>query len=465
MKKLMALVLAFMLVCGMVGCCGAVEEQVVYLYNMKADGTAEITGVNNTDLTVMDIPAEVDGHKVTSIRFFAFGNCNNVLSVNIAEGIEVIGDDAFANAFGLESVSIPDSLKFVGPHAFRSKKLTEIKVSPDHPVFAVENHALIDKQEMTLVRFVGADVTDTYVVTPGIRKIAEAAFEFARISSVLIPDSVTVIGDRAFTDCERLQSINIPDSVVEMGDGVFDDCCSLTSIQISRLHPVFDCIDLVMVRKADMEMFSASGALQGKYAIPAEIRSIASLTFHGCRYLKELYIPDTVEKIDDYAFSVDTVLRAPKGSVAAEVCSAYTWYKFTEMSPEGFAESVKELEQEKADRTETTVSINSWKYNDGSLVSGDYRYKVNADGSATITSVNEFIEDGTIPAELDGHPVTKIESSAFHSCAKLEKVVIPEGVKSLDFDTFVNCSRLESVSIPDSLTSMDRQPFYYCRNL
>ena len=83
MKKLMALVLAFMLVCGMVGCCGAVEEQVVYLYNMKADGTAEITGVNNTDLTVMDIPAEVDGHKVTSIRFFAFGNCNNVLSVNI----------------------------------------------------------------------------------------------------------------------------------------------------------------------------------------------------------------------------------------------------------------------------------------------------------------------------------------------------------------------------------------------
>ncbi len=107
------------------GVCCAAEEQVVYQYELKADGTVELTGVNQTDLEVMDIPAEVDGYKVTSIGVFAFGYCSRVFSVSIPEEVEVVKDDAFANSRNLESVSFPDSLVYVGGHAFRSKKLTE----------------------------------------------------------------------------------------------------------------------------------------------------------------------------------------------------------------------------------------------------------------------------------------------------------------------------------------------------
>lgn len=48
---------------------------------------------------------------------------------------------------------------------------------------------------------------------------------------VVIPDSVTSIGDRAFYDCHRLTSISIPDSVTSIGDNAFSECESLTSIR------------------------------------------------------------------------------------------------------------------------------------------------------------------------------------------------------------------------------------------
>ena len=46
---------------------------------------------------------------------------------------------------------------------------------------------------------------------------------------VVIPDSVTSIGDRAFYDCHRLTSINIPDSVTSIGKEAVSNCSSPTT--------------------------------------------------------------------------------------------------------------------------------------------------------------------------------------------------------------------------------------------
>ena len=356
MKKLMALVLSLFLLCGMVtagwaetGEEASAGEQVTYTYQLKADGTAELTGVSDEQLNHMDIPAEVEGHKVTSIGVFAFGNCSSVLSVSIPEGVKTVEPHAFANSFELKSVSIPDSLESIGNSAFRSKRLTEIILSPDHPVYAVENEALIDKRDMSLVQFLAPENTGTYVVEPGITKIREDAFQFARVSAILIPDSVTSIGAMAFTNCENLKSINIPDSVTEMGNDVFSGCDSLTSIQISPYHPKFECVDLVMVKKDTKEMFAASGALQGKYVIPGDIRSIADGAFQWCMYLEEIYIPETVQEIGEYAFSNNYVIRVCEGSAAERYCEqAADRVRHTVMSLEDFTEAAVQLEKEPA---------------------------------------------------------------------------------------------------------------------
>ena len=465
MKRLLVLVLCVVLVCGMVVWNGVAEEKVEYQYKVKNDGTIELSGINDTSLEIMDIPGEVDGYKVTSIGHFAFGNCSSVLTVVIPEGITAVDGHAFANAFNLESVTIPKSLVSIGSSAFRSKKLTDIKVAPDHPVYTVENEALIDKRTKTLVCFLGRELTGTYVVAPGIKKIGSAAFEFGRMSSITIPDSVTCIEGRAFENCVSLESINIPDSVTEIASSAFEWCDKLTSIQISPNHPVYECIDLLIVNKETKEAVAPSGGIRGTYVIPEGIKSIAGFSFQGCRKLDELYIPDSVEKIGDFAFRVDTVIRACTGSAAQEYFTVNTRYKFTEMSPEAFAEAIQKVKEEAANGTQSEAQQWYDSRYEGSLVCGDYRYLLKADGTAEIVSVNQFIIDGNIPAELDGYPVTSIDNDAFYSCSKLTTVVIPEGVTSLNYASFMSCQRLESVVLPSSLVSINRQPFHHCSNL
>ncbi len=488
MKKLLILALAAMLACGALFAGASAEEKGLYRYKVKEDGTAEITGINDESLETMEIPAEVDGYKVTSIGIFAFGECFSVMTAVIPEGVTEVGGHAFANSYMLETVTIPDSLVSIGGGAFRSERLSEIILSPDHPVFAVENKALINKQDMTLVRFLGPEITGTYEIAEGIRAIGPEAFEFARFSSVVIPGSVTSIGEEAmefcenlkeivipegvvsigygaFDRCDRLESVTIPDSVTEIEGRIFWICTNLTSIQVSPDHPVYEAVDLTLVDKKKKEIISASGAIRGKYAIPDGILAIGDSAFRGCRDLEELLIPDSVEEIGKYAFDDGTVVRACPGSAAWQHCRADNSIRFTEISPEDYAETVRKLEQEKADGTQPAAGRYFRDDEDVTLVSGLYQYTVKEDGTAEITKADEFLTDGNIPAELDGHRVTSIGSFSFHDCAKLEKVVIPEGVTSVGYGAFWNCGRLESVSIPDSLVSMDREPFSACRKL
>ena len=460
----------------------------LFRYDLNGDGTIEITGIGDESIETLNIPAEIDGYQVTSIGNFAFGNCMRLVSVIIPEGVKTLGTHAFANCSALESVSIPDSLVSIEGHALRSERLMDVKVSPDHPVFAVENKALINKQNMTLVRFLGPEITGEYEIAQGIRTIGEGAFEFARISSVVIPDSVTAIGDEAFCWCRNLksftfpdsvtsvgrcvfdccyvlESVVIPDTVTEIGADVFDDCGNLTSIQISPDHPVYECADLVLVNKAQKKIIAASGALRGKYAVPDGMKAIDDCAFQGCRELKELFIPDSVTKIGNYITRDDTVIRACAGSAAEKYCARNSDARFTEISPEGYAEAVRKLEEDKANGIQTEPVVTRWRYENNGPVSGSYQYELNADNTVTITRADEFIKDGNIPAELDGHKVTSIGVYAFEDCKSLKEVVIPEGVTSVGFEAFCACSQLESVSIPDSLDYMGTGAFCFCRKL
>ena len=489
MKKILAVLLAVLLACGGLAAGSFAEGQDLYLYSVKYDGTAEITGIRDEDIEVMEIPAELDGHKVTSIGDFAFGNCSNVVSVTIPEGVTTIAPMAFGNCFRLESVSLPDSLAEIGWSAFRSERLTEIKISPDHPVFAVENEALIDKTTMTLVRFLAPEITGTYEIAQGIRAIGPSAFELDRqLSSVVIPDSVTEIGAEAFAYCNSLKEIVIPDSVVSIGSGVFSFCWSLESVKIpdsvteigtdifsycsalksigiSPDHPVYEVTDLLLVKKENKEIIAASGAIRGKYAVPEGIRGIGGWAFQGCRDLEELFIPDTVTTIGEYPFDSNTVIRACAGSAAYRYCAENSEVRFTEITPEAYAEEVRKLEQAKADGEPAEPGYLPWEEYRDIQVSGMYQYQVLQDGTAQITKADTFLTDGNIPAELDGYPVTSIGVDAFMDCDSLRSVVIPEGVVSLECYAFSFCDGLESVSLPDSLIIMDRNPFDYCRKL
>ena len=109
----------------------------------------------------------------------------------------------------------------------------------------------------------------TYSVKKGTKIICDMAFyDYSSLSSLVIPDSVIIIGFGAFEGCSSLRSLVIPDSVTSIGDRAFSGCCSLESL-----------------------------------VIPDSVTSIGDWTFSDCYSLRSPVIPDSVTSIGDYAFS------------------------------------------------------------------------------------------------------------------------------------------------------------------
>ncbi len=99
------------------------------------------------------------------------------------------------------------------------------------------------------------------------------------------------------------------------------------------------------------------------------------------------------------------------------------------------------------------------------LTSGDYRYELTAEGTATITRWLGNETEPELPGTLDGHAVTRIGESAFRDCGSLVKARIPDGVSSIGEMAFYNCAALVDLTLPLSLREIGDLAFAYCSSL
>ena len=227
----------------------------------------EMVGYTGATGEVLDIPAvfQNDGvwYRVTSIGDFAFTGCTDLILLTIPESVTSIGESAFEDCTGLTSIIIPGSVMSIGEGALWScTSLSSITVDENNLVYHSINDCLIETATGTLI--------------------------FGCQSSV-IPDSVTSIGDSAFTLCSGLTSITIPNSVTNIGAFAFDCCTGLTSIIIPD-----------SVTSIGEGAFAGSGLTN--ITIPDSIMSISDWAFYECKDLTSITIPDSVTSIGSRAF-------------------------------------------------------------------------------------------------------------------------------------------------------------------
>lgn len=174
-------------------------------YAIHSDGTAEIT-IYSGDAAHLTVPDRIDDAVVTKIGDLAFSNCSS-----------------------LKSIELPDSLTEIVDNPFRSCS-SDIILSSDHPVFAMQNGMLIDKKNHTIVAYV--DRSQTEVAVPdGVTSIGNYAFYGChKLTSILIPDGVTSIGIYAFAGCSSLNSIELPESIAHINTAAFESCFGLKTI-------------------------------------------------------------------------------------------------------------------------------------------------------------------------------------------------------------------------------------------
>lgn len=92
----------------------------------------------------------------------------------------------------------------------------------------------------------------------------------------------------------------------------------------------------------------------------------------------------------------------------------------------------------------------------------DYIYTITKNNTVTITGYTGSDTALTVPATLDGSPVTEIAADAFAEQTKLTSVTLPDGLEKIADDAFFNCTSLETIALPDSVTSLTGAAFSGC---
>jgi hypothetical protein len=124
-----------------------------------------------------------------------------------------------------------------------------------------------------------------------VRVIGSHAFQNLNITEVVIPNSVTTIGEGAFNECDSLTSITIPNSVTTIGEGAFRGYTSLASITIPN-----------SVTTIGEGAFSGCGSL-ASITIPNSVTTIGNYAFYRCSSLTSITIPNSVTRIGRSAFN------------------------------------------------------------------------------------------------------------------------------------------------------------------
>ena len=361
---------------------------------------------NCSSLTSVTIP-----DSVTTIGDYAFSECC-LTSVTIPNSVTTIGEGAFRSCYSLTSVTIGDSVTTIGDGVFAvCSNLAEFKGK-----FAADGGRCLIKDN-TLIAYAEASGT-TYTILDSVTTIGEAAFSWcSSLTSVTIPDSVTTIGEGAFYNCSSLTSVTIGDSVTTIGDSAFERCTSLTSV-----------------------------------TIPNSVTAIGDYAFDRCSSLTSITIPDSVTTIGDYAFS------------GCDSLTSVTIPDSVTTIGEGAFRSCYSLTNVTIGDSVTTIGAAAFG---GCSNLAEFKGKFAADGGRCLIKDNAIIAyaeaSGTTYTIPDS--VTTIGGRAFGGCSSLTSVTIPDSVTTIGVQAFAGCSSLTSVTIPDSVTTIGDYAFSVCDSL
>uniref|UniRef100_UPI003F4B1817 leucine-rich repeat domain-containing protein n=1 Tax=Brachyspira catarrhinii TaxID=2528966 RepID=UPI003F4B1817 len=148
-----------------------------------------------SNLKEITIPASV-----TKIGVGAFQNCDNLVKLNLKNGLEVIDNMAFSYVQFLSEVIIPDSVKTIGDQAFANDTIQKLQLSSS------------------------------------LETIGSAAFINLEIEELIMPASLKTIGDQAFaysfTSLKRVVYYGASPDIINYTGNVFKDCLSLSTLII-----------------------------------------------------------------------------------------------------------------------------------------------------------------------------------------------------------------------------------------
>lgn len=234
-----------------------VSDKNMFAYSENDDGTVTITG-GNIVTPKLEIPAELEGKKVSAIGMNAFTGNNVITDLVIPEGVTTLYWYSFNTCRNLETVTLPDSLEFIDGWAFercsrlktisipanvtringgafaQNSSMTSITCDPANKNYVSVNGVLFTKDMKELVAYPGG-IQGGYTVPATVNHIGDAAFYGALgLDSVTILGNLDFIGFEAFAECSKLTDVAIRDGVNYVGYWAFRGCDGIKSLTVPQ---------------------------------------------------------------------------------------------------------------------------------------------------------------------------------------------------------------------------------------
>lgn len=290
------------------------RDGVQYLGFGNGYGSFSVTGkLNDSAITDIVISEEINGSPVTSIAFESFFG-SNITSIFIPASVTRILGYVFYNCLSLTSITYGgtiDQWAWGAYHLFDntdvpvtevicadgavcfegSNDLIRYKLSDDGTYYTVLSPALSGAENLILASYIrGIPVTH----------ISDAAFyDLYDFTSVTLPSALKSIGGSAFAYSDIGRSIEIPDSVTYIGDSAFKNT-GLTSVVIPEGVTIINA-------ETFMNCYSLASV-----TIPKSVTSIAQDAFYDCSSLTDVYYSGTEEEWNalDISDGNDALLNA-----------------------------------------------------------------------------------------------------------------------------------------------------------
>lgn len=264
----------------------------------------------------------------------------NLTGITLNEGLENIGKGAFYYSTKLTSLAVPSTVTTLGASVLLNcTAVTEFTISEENQVYSTDGNLIYENGGTSLAMYIG--LSDEVEIREGTLTVEMGVFmNNAKITSLVIPDSVKEIGVKAFNGCSNLKSIVIGGGLKTIDSTSFAALSSLETITVSEDNKYFKAVNNVLYSKDGAKLLLCA-AKNGLTALEIEkgVTEISDWAFSYHATLKGVTLPSGVKKVGDYAFYECRELEYFYGSQELETIGAYALSFATSINPDDTAET------------------------------------------------------------------------------------------------------------------------------
>ncbi len=513
-----------------IGNCAFVRSRLtqIDLGNVKVIGNNAFNGARLTSLVIPDSVISMGlyafssnasllnvtlGKGLTAIPGGAFSDCSMLTAIHIPSGIMQIESSAFSADYSLSSLTFEEnsSLAVISIDAFNNCSLTELCLP--RSVVSIGEVAFKGQAKLTRVtfeegsalRYIGPGAFSNnpflyYVELPeGVTEIEKKAFSEAQaLEQITLPKNLTSIGESAFSG-SGLKEVTIPRSVSSIGIGAFSLCPSLENIFVEERNNSFVSIDGIVYSKDNSTLLIyPTGNARTEFEVPYEITRIGDGAFWGAKKLQRVTLPhgvisvgayafsqctqmtsydlsDTLVYILDYAFAENTSIVTYNYPDSLEEIGSYAFSKNTKLETVTIPDKVHQISKYAfaydyaltritfgENSTLSRISFAAFAY------TGIREFRV----PASVSTIAQYAFEGS--TELysiyfaENSKLETVSAYMFKGCESLGQITFGKGSKltSLQAHAFDGLSGLGYINFNDAkLTNIDNYAFRYCERL